>query len=76
MNLSTRLRIGGISAVLTLMMLPQQYAGAQASAATATVTASPDEARSIAKDAFIYAYPMLFNYKTLYQQVLDPASKS
>ncbi|WP_287192423.1 DUF1254 domain-containing protein [Paraburkholderia sp.] len=37
---------------------------------------SPDEARAIAKDAFIYAYPMLFNYKTLYEQVVDPASKS
>jgi hypothetical protein len=56
--------------------LTHQYAAAQASAATAAVTASPDEARSIAKEAFIYAYPMLFNYKTLYEQAVDPASKS
>jgi hypothetical protein len=76
MNPSTLLRIGAISVALTLMTLPQQYASAQASATTATVTASPDEARGIAKDAFIYAYPMLFNYKTLYQQALDPGSKS
>src|SRR6202044_859344 len=39
-------------------------------------TASPEEAQAIAKDAFIYAYPMLFNYKTLYQQTQDETSKA
>ncbi|MDR5806014.1 DUF1254 domain-containing protein [Caballeronia sp. LZ001] len=39
-------------------------------------TVSPEEARGIAKDAFIYAYPMLFNYKTMYEQAVDPKSKS
>ncbi|WP_250495292.1 DUF1254 domain-containing protein [Caballeronia sp. GAWG1-1] len=39
-------------------------------------TVSPTEARGIAKDAFIYAYPMLFNYKTMYEQAVDPKSKS
>lgn len=34
---------------------------------------TPDEAREIASDAFLYAYPMLYNYKTLYQQVEDPS---
>ncbi len=38
--------------------------------------ATTAEARQIAADAFIYAYPMLFNYKTLYSQALDPQSKS
>ncbi|SIO64691.1 DUF1254 domain-containing protein [Paraburkholderia phenazinium] len=76
MNLSTLLRLGGISLGLTLAMLPQQYAGAQASTPAATVSAAPDEARAIAKDAYIYAYPMLFNYKTLYEQAEDPGSKS
>jgi hypothetical protein len=33
-----------------------------------------NEIQAIAKDAYIYAYPMLFNYKTLYQQALDPQS--
>jgi hypothetical protein len=76
MKISRLLRIGAISLGLTLMTLSHPYASAQASAVPATVTASPEEARGIAKDAFIYAYPMLFNYKTLYEQVLDPGSKS
>ena len=32
---------------------------------------SPKEAQAIAEEAFIYAYPMLFNYKTLYQYTQD-----
>jgi hypothetical protein len=46
------------------------------SASEVTFTASPDEARVIAKDAFIYAYPMLFNYKTMYEQAVDPTDKT
>jgi hypothetical protein len=76
MNVPMLLRIGALSLGLALMTLPHQFASAQASAETATVTATPDEARSIAKDAYVYAYPMLFNYKTLYEQVLDHSSKS
>lgn len=76
MKISRLLRLGAISAGMTLMTLSHQYAAAQASTAAATITASPEEARGIAKDAYIYAYPMLFNYKTLYEQVLDPGSKS
>lgn len=38
--------------------------------------AASDETRAIAKEAFIYAYPMLFNYKTLYQQTVDKQSNS
>lgn len=77
MYLSTLLRLFGIGLGLTLLALPLQQAGAQASAAApASVTTSPDEARAIAKDAFIYAYPMLFNYKTLYEQAVDSGSKS
>jgi hypothetical protein len=39
-------------------------------------SATPEEAQAIAKEAFIYAYPMLFNYKTLYQQTQDRSSKA
>jgi hypothetical protein len=35
--------------------------------------AAPADARAIAADAFIYAFPMLMNYKTLFQQAVDPA---
>ena len=36
-------------------------------------TASADEAKKIATDAYLYAYPMLYNYKTLFQQAVDPS---
>ena len=36
-------------------------------------TLSPAEAKAIAADAYLYAYPMLYNYKTLFQQTADPS---
>lgn len=36
----------------------------------------PEEATAIAKEAFIYAYPMLYNYKTLQEQTQDPFSSA
>lgn len=32
--------------------------------------------RQIAKEAFLYAYPILYNYKTIYQQAINSASPS
>lgn len=32
---------------------------------------SPTEARAIAKDAFVYGYPLVESYKTLYKQAVD-----
>lgn len=29
---------------------------------------TPDEARAIAADAYVYAYAMLYNHKTMFQQ--------
>ncbi|WP_144143626.1 DUF1254 domain-containing protein [Paraburkholderia sp. BCC1884] len=43
---------------------------------SSSLTASPEEARAIARDAFIYAYPMLYNYKTMYEQAVDPKAKA
>jgi hypothetical protein len=34
---------------------------------------SPAETKAIAADAYLYAYPMLYNYKTLFQQTADPS---
>jgi hypothetical protein len=34
---------------------------------------SPAEAKTIAADAYLYAYPMLYNYRTLFQQAVDPS---
>ena len=36
-------------------------------------TVSADEAKKIATEAYLYAYPMLYNYKTLFQQAADPS---
>lgn len=32
---------------------------------------TPDEARAIAQEAYVYAYPMLENYRTMYAQAID-----
>lgn len=47
---------------------------ASTSALTSTVLAQqadPTDARTIAKEAFIYAFPMVESYKTLYAQAVD-----
>lgn len=36
-------------------------------------TVSVEDAKKIASDAYLYAYPMLYNYKTLFQQAADPS---
>ena len=35
---------------------------------------TPDEARAIAKDAYIYGFPLVMNYKTLYMYTIDEQS--
>src|SRR6266404_1828863 len=64
------------STVISAAALGLSLTMGSTASAQAQDTASPEEARAIAKDAFIYAYPMLFNYKTMYQQAIDPKSKS
>ena len=45
------------------------------SAFAATESAlSPKEAQAIAKEAYIYGFPMVMNYKTLYSYVIDEGS--
>jgi hypothetical protein len=36
---------------------------------------SAEETRKIAKDAFIFTYPLVLNYRTLYLQAVDPTAK-
>src|ERR1700749_3518321 len=36
---------------------------------------SPAEARGIAKEAYIYGFPMAANYATMYKQAIDTTSK-
>lgn len=51
--------------------------GAQESAGQKTsFTASPQEARSIAREAYLYGFPVVEMYKTLYTQAIDPKSRN
>jgi hypothetical protein len=35
---------------------------------------TPEEARTLAKDAYVYGFPMVMNYKTLYTYTIDESS--
>jgi hypothetical protein len=37
---------------------------------------TPHEIRKITRDAYIFAYPLVMNYRTMYLQAIDPDSKS
>lgn len=43
----------------------------ESSRVTVAQTVAPDEARAIAKEAYIYAFPMVEGYKTLFAQAVD-----
>ncbi len=43
--------------------------------AQAASTVAPAEARRIAKDAYIFSYPLVLHYRTLYLQAIDPTAK-
>jgi hypothetical protein len=49
-------------------------AGLFATQAPALQAVTPEEAEAIAEEAYIYAYPMLENYKAMYMQAVDPSS--
>jgi len=57
------LRYGIACAVVVLFSM------AGCNGATASVT--PEEARAIAKEAYVYGFPMVMNYKTIYNYVVD-----
>ena len=58
-----------LTGLTALTMLQAGPAPAQSPAAAPMAT--PAEAKDIATDAYLYAYAMLFNYKTLFQQAVD-----
>jgi hypothetical protein len=37
---------------------------------------TPDEAKKIAKEAYIFNYPLVMMYRTMYLQAIDTKSKS
>ncbi|GLZ85004.1 lipoprotein [Metapseudomonas resinovorans] len=44
-------------------------------AASQTEATTPEEFRAIAREAWLYAYPMLMHYQTLQKQALDPNAR-
>jgi hypothetical protein len=61
------------TALATAICLPLLTTG---SAARAAGTITPAEARTIAKEAYIFNYPMVMMYRTMYLQSIDTKSKS
>jgi hypothetical protein len=47
-----------------------------ASAAGSAETLTAETAKAVAEEAYIYAYPMLENYRTMYVQAIDRSSKA
>ena len=58
-----------MASVFALAMLT-----AWATSATAVSAVTPAEARAIAKDAFIYGYPVVDNYRIMYDYYVDKSS--
>ena len=70
------LRASLFSRCLLILLLPFMVLGgcdkgSDSTGATSPVTVSADEVRAIAKDAYIYGFPMVMNYKTIYNYVID-----
>ena len=55
---------------LTLSMIGFFFMGCTSPSEKVT----PEEAQAIAKEAYIYGYPLVMNYKTLYAYTLDKNS--
>ncbi|MDV2983840.1 UNVERIFIED_CONTAM: DUF1254 domain-containing protein, partial [Methylobacteriaceae bacterium AG10] len=47
--------------------------GGQISSSATAQDPTPREVEAIASEAYLYSYAMLYNYKTLFQQVHDPS---
>jgi len=66
-------RSQSVLALLAVVLL-SSGCGQPAETQTDSSELTADEARAIAKEAFIYGFPMVINYKTMYQYVIDKAS--
>lgn len=63
LNISRRRMLGSMGVVGASLMFPDWLQAADA-----------DELRAIARQAWIYAYPMLMHYQTMEKQALNPAA--
>jgi hypothetical protein len=66
-----KLRMLTISVAALLLMSGCAKGGTAPSSPTAAVAPTPNEAAAIAKEAYIYAFPMMENYRTMYVQAID-----
>ena len=60
--------------LLLIVLFMVQVGFAQNTVANKALT--PDEARAIAQEAYIFNYPLVMYYRTMYLQAIDPTSKS
>ena len=65
------MKLNNLAASLVLGLF---VVGAPLSQSTAQYKVTADEARKIAKDAYIFTYPTVMMYRSMYQQALDPKS--
>jgi hypothetical protein len=65
----------GMAALFGISRMPSPVAAQTgtpaATPADAMTVLSPEEAQAIAQDAYVYGFPMVENYKTLYQYAID-----
>jgi len=52
------------------------FIGLGTATAAGADTISPDDAKAVAEEAYVFAYPMLENYRTMFVQAIDPQSKA
>ena len=65
-----------LAAFLVFAPLPSLVVAQDAKPPVAAVgQVSPQEARSIAKEAYLYAYALMENYNTIYKQAVDPTAR-
>jgi hypothetical protein len=60
----------GVFVALTLIVT-----GCDSGKSPETGGISPADARTIAKEAYVYGFPMVVNYQTMYKQAIDTTSK-
>jgi len=58
---------GGVAWVIVVLLATLGCGGAR-------TPVTPEEARAIARDAYIYGFPMVMNYKTLYNYAIDTSN--
>jgi hypothetical protein len=57
----------------TTLLVATLALGVPSAIAPRALAASPPETRAIAADAYVYGYAMLYNYRTMFQQAVDPS---